>query len=74
VKRPTWGDTVRLRMLAPVELRPGQLAAVCGIRSVENSDQAKQFGCDLGTTLYRVEFGDGHSVEVSEELVELVDD
>jgi hypothetical protein len=71
--RPTWGDTVRLKMAAPAELRPGQLAAVCGIRSVENSDQAKQFACDIGTTLYLVEFGDGHSVEVAEHLVELVD-
>jgi hypothetical protein len=72
--RPTWGDTIRIKGIAPADLRPGQIAAVCGMRAVENSDQAKQLGCEIGTTLYLVELGDGHSAEIPEHFVEIVDD
>jgi hypothetical protein len=72
--RATWGDTVRVKSTAPSGLLAGQLAAVCGMRTVENGDQAKQFGCEIGATLYLVELGDGHAVEIPEHLVEVVDD
>lgn len=71
---PTWGDTVRLEKGAPKESRPGALAAVCGMREVETPEQSEQLGCAIGTTLYLVELGDGASVEVPEELVEVVSD
>ncbi len=74
MNRPTWGDTVRIKSNAPVEMLPGRLAAVCGIREVENSDQAKQFGCAIGTTLLLVEFGDGHSIELPEDFVEVANE
>jgi len=71
MQRPTWGDTVRIKSNAPHEMLPGRLAAVCGMREVENGDQAKPFGCAIGTTLYLIEFGDGHSIEIPEHLVEV---
>jgi hypothetical protein len=49
------------------------LAAVCGLREVETEEQAHQFDCPVGTTLYLIEYGDGVAVEVPETAVELVE-
>jgi hypothetical protein len=68
--KPSWGDTVRLKGNAAPELR-GRLAAVCGIRTVENADQVAQFGRAIGTILLLVEFGDGSSTEIPQDLVEI---
>jgi hypothetical protein len=65
-----WGDTVRVRSGAPASARPGSLAEVVGIRTVEDTDQARQFGATIGTMLLLVEFGDGASVEMPEAWLE----
>jgi hypothetical protein len=74
VSEPTWGDTVRVKASANIEMRPGALAAVCGLREVETAEQARQFSCPIGTTLYLIEFGDGESIEIPAASVELVAD
>ena len=71
---PTWGDTVRIKPNAKPEQRPGELAAVCGLREVETEEQARRFDCPIGTTLYLVEYGDGLAVEVPATIVELEED
>lgn len=71
--KPTWGDTIRIKLTAKPEQRPGVLASVCGLREVENEEQARQFGCLVGTTLYLVEYGDGVAVELPSAIVELVE-
>lgn len=65
---------MRIRGGAPPEMLPGHLAAVYGMREIETGEQAKQFGRPIGTTLYLVEFGDGHSVEIPEDLVEVANE
>jgi len=65
----TWGDAVRIESFAPAELRPGAWASVCGIRVIEKENEASAVGYPLGTTMYLVEFEDGHSVEVPEALL-----
>jgi len=55
-------------------MRPGSLAAVCGIGKAETAEAARQFGCAVGSTLYLVEFGDGSSVEVPDAFVEIAED
>lgn len=70
---PTWGDTVRIKSSATPEQRPGVIASVCGLREVETEEQARQFGCPVGTTLYLVEYGDGVAVELPASIVELVE-
>lgn len=74
MRRPSWGDTVRIKDGAPPVMRPGRLAAVCGMREVEIAEQASQFGCVIGTVLYLVEFGDGSSVEIPEVLLKIAID
>lgn len=74
MEKPTWGDTVRIRGDAPLELLRGRLAAVCGMREVENAEQAKQFDCAIGTTLLLVEFREGNSIEIPEAFVEVAND
>ena len=72
--RPTWGNTVKVKQTAPPVLRPGQYASVCGIREIENREQELKFCSPVGTTLYLIEFGDGISFEIREDLIELVED
>ena len=74
MSEPTWGDTVRVKSNADPEMRPGGLAAVCGIRQVETAEQERLFGCPVGTTLYLVEFGDGSELEVPGVWIEVVPD
>ena len=69
----TWGETVRIRGGAPASYRPGALAAVCGMRQIENAEQAQQFSRSVETTVYLIEFGDGESVEIPEDLLERLD-
>lgn len=66
----TWGDTVRVRSQAPREARPGALAEIVGIRTIDTDPQVVQFGAPLGTQVYVVEFEDGTSVELAEPLLE----
>ena len=70
----TWGDTVRVKADASAELRPGRLAAVCGMREVETQEQANEFGSAIGTMLYLVEFADGGSLEIPGDSLEVVND
>lgn len=70
---PTWGDTVRIKLNATPEQRPGGFASVCGLRQVETEEQARQLGYPVGTTLFLVEYGDGVAMEVPSAAVELVE-
>lgn len=72
MKRPTWGDTVRIKDHAPPQMRPGNLASVCGMRTVETREQAKVFGCPVSTTVFLVEFSDGSSIELADFYLEMV--
>jgi hypothetical protein len=55
-----WGETVRVITTAPETQRPNTLCSVCGMRNAE------------GLLLYLVEFGDGESVEIEEDKLEVV--
>jgi hypothetical protein len=59
------GDTVRIAKDATPEMRPGAFAEICGIRDANAEIHLKP-----AVKLYLVEFGDGHSIEVPEHLVE----
>ena len=72
-----WGDTVRITPLAPVHLRPGSTASVCGMRRVavalHGSGEPHKDG-SVGLVLYLIEFGDGFTVELPEEFLQPVDE
>jgi hypothetical protein len=62
-----WGKEVRVAQEhgLPLEWRPGSLGEVCGVRTVENDQQAAACGQAIGTVMYIVEFEDGSSVEIA---------
>jgi hypothetical protein len=68
--RFTWSDTVRVKSTAPVHFRPGELAEVCGLWTVETEENALARGEAIGTTTYTIEFGDGTSVQVLEQYLD----
>lgn len=69
----TWGDAVRVQAGAPVELRPGALAEIVGMRSIEGAEPSAEVGTAIGT-LYSVEFSDGESAEIPAMWLEGVED
>ncbi len=74
--RYDWGETVRVVLSAPLELRPGALAAVCGMRVNMSLDQhaaAQSTAIERSAILYLIEYCDGYAVEVPEEFLEAVD-
>ncbi len=73
-RKPTWGDTVKVRESAPAVWRPGAFASVCAIALIENEHQSAHYRGPIGTTGYTIEFGDGSSVEVPEDVIDLVDE
>lgn len=70
----TWGDTVRIKNVASVDMRPGEFASVCGILTVETEQHAKAVNCAVGTTVYLIEFPDGSDIQVSGDWLEKVED
>ena len=70
-RSPTWGDTVRVSDAAPRRFRPGELGAVCGLRTIETAAVAEAFGQPVGTVLYLVEFAAGEAIEVPEGFLRL---
>jgi hypothetical protein len=66
----TWGETVRIRRTAPQHFRPGELAEICGMWTVETEANASARGSSIGSTTYTIEFGDGTSVEIAEQYLE----
>ena len=62
----TWGDTVRVKAEAPPTARPNAIAAVVGMREIENPTQAREFSATIGSRLYLIEFGDGEAIEIPE--------
>jgi hypothetical protein len=67
--RFTWGQSVRVSDKAPNDYRPGQYASVCGIREIARDDPSMPHE-PIGTPMYIIEFSDGSSIEVPEQLLE----
>ena len=72
--RFTWGDFVRVRTGASVDLRPGESGDVVSITQINTQAQAEFYGAAIGETVYQVEFGDGETIKVPEEWLEAADE
>ncbi len=60
----TWGDTVRVTVDAPVELRPGEFGDVVAITSVDSPALSALYGVPVGGLVLMVEFGNGEALEI----------
>lgn len=65
----TYNDTVRVKLVAPAQYRPGELASIVGIslQAERSGDFLKAFPHGI---LYTIEFEDGSSMQLHEDLVE----
>ena len=68
--RPTWGESVRVKLGAPAAMRPGTLASVCGIDEIRNEVRSTALEAPIGSAVYLIEFSDGVSVELPEAWLE----
>ena len=64
------GETVRVAASAPSPLTPGVLAEVVGMVAVEQPRVLVGILRPRGTLAYEIEFGDGRSLEVTEDCIE----
>ena len=65
----TYNDTVRVKLIAPAEFRPGELGSVVGL-SLESERSGEFFKAFPHGILYTIEFEDGTSVQLHEKFVE----
>lgn len=59
-----WGDTVIIKQIAPKHYKPGARGSICGMRTIDSLETAKQFNQMIGSVLFLVEFNDGETLEV----------
>ena len=67
----TWGDAVQVCASAPEEFRPNAYGSVCGLRQTCANAAAPSVVADGCRYLYTVEYSDGTSAEIPEELLQL---
>jgi len=60
----TWGDIVIVNDNAPEKYNPLGIGSICGIRTIETSEESQEFCCSKGESVYLVEFSNGCSVEI----------
>lgn len=70
----TWGDSARFLAQTELSERSGELVAVCGVVTISSEGHAKNVLCGtVGALAYLIEFTDGYSIEVTEDLLQPVD-
>ncbi len=68
-----WNEAVVIADHAPAKFGPSKIAAVVGMRVVENETQASASGFLVGTVLYLLEFSDGSMIELPPSLLRRAD-
>jgi hypothetical protein len=58
----TWGDTVIVAAIAPLEFRPGERGSVAGFR--ESEQLSEKGGVSKDSKLVLVEFSNGEAIEI----------
>lgn len=66
----TWGDSVRIKLTASVDMRAGELGEVVAITEIDTQNKVDLYGVPLGSTVYQIEFGDGKAMEIKESCLE----
>ncbi len=59
-----WGDTILIKQTAPERYKPGFLGCVCGMRTIDSIELARQFNQKIGSELYLIEFANGETLEI----------
>lgn len=72
--RFNWGDTVRVKPCASVEMRAGECGAVIAITEIDTQAKANNYDVPVGSIVYQVEFGDGGAAEIGEAWLESTDE
>jgi hypothetical protein len=63
-----YGDIVIVKTEAPLEYRPGESGAVCGMWEI-NDQTSKEFALPVNTQMYTVEYGDRTDCQIPEEYL-----
>ncbi len=60
----SWGDSIINKQIAPKHFKPGCKGSICGIRTIDSTELAKNFEQNINSELYLVEFNDGETLEI----------
>lgn len=69
----SWGSSVRVSDERIVEQYGEDIAEVCRVDVIHDQARSLMFRRPLGTRVFLIEFSDGSSTEVPEDLLELWD-
>ena len=65
-----WGETVKVKSLAPVIFRPGEIVSVCGITEVTSKLLEDTYDSHMGDWVYTIEYLGGTDIEIPERYLE----
>lgn len=65
-----WGETVKVKDIAPPIFRPGEIVSVCGMTKIDSKILADKYDSDIGEWVYTIEFLGGSDIEIPERYLE----
>jgi len=69
-----WGESVRVKITAPANFSPGEIASVCGMTQIRSEKLAHLYKSNIGEWVYTVEFIGGSDMEIPERYLEKHED
>ncbi len=65
-----WGETARVKDIAPPIFHPGEVISVCGMTIIDSKVLADKYGSYIGEWVYTIEFLGGADIEIPERYLE----
>ncbi len=70
----TYGDNAKIKSNADEKYKPGELVSICMIDKIDTLAASLSFKRKINTVIYTVEYCDGSSIAVPEDLIEETDE
>ena len=65
-----YGDSVKVKDIAPYHFFPGQVASICGMIKIRTKILADKHESNIGEWIYTVEYIGGADIEIPERYLE----
>ncbi len=65
-----WGETVRVKDIAPINFYPGEIVSICGMIKTKSKVLADKYKVNIGEWIYIIEYMGGSALEIPEIYLE----
>ena len=66
----TWGESARVKNIAPIKFQPGQIISICGMTRISSEKLAEKYDSMIGEWVYTIEYLGGADIEIPERYLE----